>query len=235
MKLAVMQPYIFPYIGYFQLISAVDKFVVFDDVNYINKGWINRNQLLINNSPSLFTIPLQKASQNKCINEIFISLDDNWKSKFLKTIESAYKKAPMYSDVYPKLVSVIENKEQELSIFVAFSINTVCDYLGIKTEIVPSSVKYNTSQLKGEEKILSICMQEKADMYINPIGGLDLYKKETFSNKNINLKFLKSDNIVYKQFKEPYIPYLSIIDVLMFNTVEECVNLLSQHSLIENE
>ena len=235
MKIAVMQPYIFPYFGYFQLINAVDKFVVFDDVNYINKGWINRNQLLINNAPSLFTIPLQKASQNKHINEINLSLDDKWKSKLLKTIESAYKKAPMYSAVYPIIVDVVENKEGNLSNYLAHGIRVICEYLGIETEIVSSSSQYNTFELKGEEKIFSICMQENANMYINPIGGLDLYKKDTFSDKNISLKFLKTGNIVYKQFKDPFIPYLSIIDVLMFNSVEECLNLLSQYSLVENE
>lgn len=99
MKIAVMQPYLFPYIGYFQLLNAVDMFVVFDDVNFIKKGWINRNNILVNRQKYLFTVPLKDASQNKLIKEVQIA-DDGWQEKFLKTVAQSYKKAEFFDEAF---------------------------------------------------------------------------------------------------------------------------------------
>lgn len=122
MKLAIMQPYFLPYIGYFQLINAVDTFVLLDDVNYINKGWINRNQLLLNGKAHLFTLPLQKASQNKLINQLELSNETKWKDKLLKTIETAYKKAPQFHLVFPLISQILQYPESNLSLFIHHSI-----------------------------------------------------------------------------------------------------------------
>ena len=167
MKLAIMQPYIFPYIGYFQLIKAVDKFVLYDDVNFINRGWINRNRILVNGTDSMFTIPLKDASQNKLINEIDVNWDDNWKSKFLKTIEQSYKKAPFYENVLPIIKKTIDVQEVQFSKIVENNLRLTCDYLDIRTEVISSSTVYQNTDKKAQKRILDICLQEKANHYIN--------------------------------------------------------------------
>lgn len=232
MKVAIMQPYLFPYIGYFQLIKAVDKFVVLDDVNYINKGWINRNNILINGKSNLFTIPLKEASQNKLIREIEISDDLKWKDKLIKTIEQNYKKSPYYSSFSPLLFEIINFNNKNLSEFISFSLNKINGYLGINTLIISTSSIYNNQHLKAQNKILDICLKESADIYINPIGGTELYDKIEFKNSNIELLFLKSNPIHYKQYNIDFVPWLSIIDVIMFNSKDQISNYLEDYTLL---
>jgi predicted HNH restriction endonuclease len=176
-SIAVMQPYLFPYIGYFQLINAVDKFVIYDDVNYIKKGWINRNNIIINKQKALFTISLAGASQNKLINEIDIS--DNFE-KLLKTIQFSYSKAPYFRQTYEILNKIVSFENRNLSLFITNSLETILDYLNIDTEILLSSNLNKDSGLKGQVKIMSICKELNAETYVNPIGGIDLYDKEYF-------------------------------------------------------
>lgn len=232
MKLAIMQPYIFPYIGYFQLIKAVDKFVLYDDVNFINRGWINRNRILVNGKDSMFTIPLKDASQNKLINEIDVNWDDNWKSKFLKTIEQSYKKAPFYVQILPIIEKTINLERNKFSEIIEQNLRLICEYLDIKTEIIHSSTIYQNIDKKAQERILDICLQEKANHYINPIGGLELYDKEVFAKENMQMNFIKSLPVEYKQFKNEFVPWLSIIDVLMFNSKENINEFLNNYELI---
>ena len=232
MKLAIKQPYLFPYIGYFQVINIVDKYILFDDVNYINKGLINRNRLLVNKREYLYTVPLINASQNKLINEIYLTTDNRWNCKFLKTIETAYKKAPMFKIVYPMIESIINIEERNLSAYIYNSIKQICDYLGIETPIIPSSVSYNTKHLKGQDKILEICRQEDADIYIDTIGATELYKQDAFGQYGMRLLFLKSKPIEYIQFGEDFIPYLSIIDIIMFNEKEEVSQFLNNYEFV---
>ena len=232
MKIAVMQPYIFPYLGYFQLINAVDKFIIYDDVNFIKKGWINRNYILINSKSKLFSIPLQKASQNKLINEIHIIETNKWKSDFLKTISYNYKKAPFFKDFYKILEKIINYNEINLELFVFYSIQEICNYLEIKTEFLKSSQIIKNNNLKGENKIIDICLALKATDYINPIGGIDLYDKSFFSNNKLNLYFIKPDITSYKQFENEFVPGLSIIDFLMFNSIDDTVDKLNKFELI---
>ncbi|TXI65430.1 MAG: hypothetical protein E6Q46_06215 [Flavobacterium sp.] len=225
MKVSIMQPYLFPYIGYFQLIANSDVFVIYDDVNFIKKGWINRNTILVNNTPYLFSIPLQNVSQNKLINEIFISDLEKWKTDLLKTISLSYKKAPFYQDVYPLIEKIISFDELNLAFFIQNSLQNLCEYLNLNTKLIMSSEIVKNNELRGESKIIDICVQLGATQYINAIGGIELYTQENFQVKNIDLKFIKSENIIYKQFKNEFKPWLSIIDVLMFNSPEE-VNLI---------
>jgi hypothetical protein len=232
MKLGIMQPYIFPYIGYFQLINAVDKFIIFDDVNYIKKGWINRNRILLNGQEFMITIPLDKASQNKLICEIDLSPDDKWKTKLLKTINTAYKKAPQFNIAYPLLESIIDFKNRNLSIFTTNSLEQFCNYLDIKTQIISSSLRYKTTHLKGQNKILEICCTEQATIYINPIGGKEIYQKKAFEEKQIKLVFLKSKQIKYDQFRNEFLPFLSIIDLMMFNTKDQISGYLKEYEYV---
>ncbi|HSZ85519.1 MAG TPA: WbqC family protein, partial [Puia sp.] len=187
MKLGIMQPYIFPYIGYYQLINAVDKFVIYDDVNYINKGWINRNNLLVNGKAFLFTIPLKEASQNKPINQIEIQENENWSKKFLKTIEQTYKKAPHFENTFSLVRNIINTPLKGIHELALSSLRSIAEYLDIKTQFVDSSSIYLNTNLKGQERILDICLKEKADHYINPIGGMEIYSNELFERSGIKL------------------------------------------------
>ena len=232
MKIAIMQPYILPYIGYFQLIKAVDKFIIYDDVNFINRGWINRNRLLVGGKDSLFTIPLKEASQNKLIHEIEVNWDAAWKSKFLKTLEQSYKKAPYYTDVLPLVQASLALDNVPISEVIVENLRILCSYLDIKTEIIASSRSYNNQHLKAQERILDICLQEKAHQYINPIGGLELYDKTIFEEKGMVLNFIKAKAISYPQFKNEFVPWLSILDVLMFNSVAQIQVFLEEYELV---
>jgi hypothetical protein len=227
-----MQPYFFPYIGYFQLIANSDVFVIYDDVNFIKKGWINRNTILVNNTPYLFSIPLQNVSQNKLINEIFISDLDKWKTDLLKTISLSYKKAPFYQDVYPLIEKIISFDELNLALYIQNSLQNLCEYLNLNTKLIMSSEIVKNNDLRGENKIIDICLQLGANQYINAIGGIELYIQDNFQVKNIDLKFIKSENIIYKQFKNEFKPWLSIIDVIMFNNVHDVKQILNQYELI---
>lgn len=221
-----------PYIGYLQLLNAVDKFVLYDDVNFINKGWINRNNILVGGSSHLFTIPLQNASQNKLIKEISVSGDPNWKKKLLKTMQQAYQKAPYFSSTFDLLQEVLQTQADTISELGLVSLRMTAQHIGIKTEIIPSSSIYSNTHLKGQQRILSICNSESADHYINPIGGMELYDKNSFEESGIQLHFIKSKPFTYQQFSNSFVPWLSIIDVLMFNSPEEVQSQLLEFELI---
>ena len=232
MKIAIMQPYFFPYIGYWQLVNEVDKFVIFDDVNFINKGWINRNRILIDGEPRYINIQLKKASQNKLIKETEVICDDVYNKKLLKTIETNYKKAPYFDSVYPLLADVITYKEENLSKFLVYSIKQICQYLSIDTEIIISSKLNKNSDLKGQDKIIQMCKILNTSEYYNTIGGQELYSYEDFRKENIVLKFLKSNCREYNQFNSKFVPDLSIIDVMMFNAKDNLSTRLNQFELV---
>jgi hypothetical protein len=232
MRIAIMQPYFFPYIGYFQLLNYSDKFVLLDDVNYINRGWINRNRILINGNAHWFTLPLKEASQNKHINEIEIFASYKEKKKMIKTIELAYKKANYFKVAFPLIEEIILHEEKNLSKFLYNSILKLSNYFNIKTQIIPSSSIYGNNHLKGQERIIDICIKENTKEYLNLPGGIELYNREEFRKKNIILLFLKPKEIKYAQFNNEFVPWLSIIDLLMFNSKEKIVDYLNQFELI---
>lgn len=234
MRVAIMQPYLFPYLGYFQLLHAVDKFVLLDDVNFINKGWVNRNRILLNGDSFFLTVPLQKASQNKLIHEIDILPEGGWKRKFLKTVELAYRKAPFFNQVYPMIESTMLSGESTIAALAYRAVKSICRYLDVEREIVATSVVYNNTHLKAQEKIIDICFREKADEYINPDGGKALYEPQLFKEKDISLKFLKPTLPSYRQFGQKFVPALSIIDVIMFNSREQVRQYLAQYELVED-
>ena len=234
MTLAIMQPYFLPYIGYMQLMSAVDTFVLYDDVAFINRGWVNRNRLLINGQEHLFTVPLKDASQNKRIREVLIASDPKWRSKLLKTIEQGYRKAPFYQTVMPLTEKIINFTTDSIADLVYFSLVELNQYLDLSTRLVQSSTIYNNADLKAQERILDICRQEKASHYINPIGGTDLYDKQTFVQAGMELSFIKALKTEYSQVnnRNEFVPWLSIIDVLMMNDVPTVKTMLGAYELI---
>ncbi|MFA5619165.1 MAG: WbqC family protein [Weeksellaceae bacterium] len=233
MTISVMQPYIFPYIGYFQMIRAVDTFVFYDDVNFIKKGWINRNRILVNGNDYTFTVPMQKVSQNNLILESFIhsELYPEWKTKFSQTLAS-YKKAPYYNEIHPFIQNLLDAEYNSISDLAIKTIVEISKYLGLNTEFKNSSESYQNRGMERQERLIDICKQESATHYINALGGQELYKKEDFQKEGIRLSFIKSNPIEYKQFKNEFVPWLSIIDVLMFNSKEETLKLLDNYELI---
>jgi hypothetical protein len=229
MKVAIMQPYLFPYIGYWQLIKEVDKFIIFDDVNFINKGYINRNKILVKGKPYQFTLELEMASQNKLINEILIG---NNLDKILKTIKFNYKKAPHFKNVFSLLENIFSQQEKNLAKFIGYSLKKISVYLEIETSFIYSSDIKKNNNLKNQDKIIDICKKSNAKEYINLISGMELYKKQEFITKNIKLSFIHTQPIKYQQFNDEYIPSLSIIDVMMFNNIPELKRIIKQYKLI---
>lgn len=229
MTVAIMQPYLFPYIGYWQLIYAVDTFVIFDDVNFIKKGYINRNSILVSGRSQQFTLELIGASQNKLINEIEVGSNIQ---KLLKTIEMSYKKAPYFSDVFPIIEDILNNKEKNLAEFIGYSLEKISNYLNIDTQFIYSSKIEKDNNLKAQDKILDICKKLGTTNYINAIGGQELYNKKKFQEQNMQLNFLKTELTEYKQFKSEFSPYLSILDIIMFNDKDEIQNMLKKYTFV---
>ena len=234
MKIGIMQPYFFPYIGYFQLTSAVDKFIAYDDVTFIKQGWINRNRILANGSSLLFSVPLSGAGSHTRIRDVSINktLYAGWRKKFYKTLEQNYRKAPQYEEFLPMIKDVLDSEPQLISGLAIHSIKAVCAYLDITTEIVETATNYRNSHLKAEDRVIDMCRQEGAQIYVNADGGRELYSHDNFKRNGIDLKFLKSRDISYKQSGYPFVPWLSIIDVLMFNTPAAARELVDQYELV---
>jgi len=224
-----MQPYFFPYLGYFQLINAVDIHVIYDDVNFIKGGWINRNRILLNGDAFMINIPMEGASPFKKINEINIGKN---KEKLLLTIQLAYKKAPFFKEIFPLITEIIQYNNNNLAFFISNSIIKIVEYLQIDTEIILSSEIKKNNEFKAQEKVISICDTLNATEYFNAIGGQHLYSKEIFAENNITLKFIETKLVNYLQFKNEFVPNLSIIDTMMFNSQDVIKDMLDQYELV---
>ena len=235
MKLAIMQPYFLPYLGYFQLIDSVEKFIMFDDVNFIKQGWINRNNFLVNNEKHLISLPLKQISSYKLIKDINIDTQryEKWFDKFKKTLVQSYSKAPYFEDTINLIDSIYRSPKSNLiSELNYLAIQQLCKLIGIKTEIQRTAVQYNNKNLSGQERVIDICKRENATAYINAIGGKSLYEKQTFKDYNIVLFFLQSSDIRYRQFNKNFVPSLSIVDALMFNSVNKLDRLIKSYDLV---
>ena len=237
MRIAVMQPYLFPYIGYFQLISTVDIFLFFDDVNFITQGYIHRNAIELNNTKSVFTVPLSGASQNSLISEVKIHLHEyeKWWRKFQKSLEQEYRSAPCYGNTMNMLAKVFDEPPATISALAQKSIRAACEHMGLVMDFKSTSSMDYDKGGSAQDKVLSICKILGADTYINPIGGVELYHQEDFKTNNLELYFLLSENISYSQKKEPFISSLSIIDVLMYNDRSSIKDFLKQYELVKKE
>jgi hypothetical protein len=234
MNIAIMQPYLFPYIGYFQLMNAVDEFIVYDNIQFTKKGWINRNRILVNGADAYITLPLKKDSDYLDIKDRYLS--DDWKTeskKMLNRITESYRKAPYFESVFPLIEKSLLFEDNQLFNFIFNSLNLTKDFLDIKTSFVISSTIPIDHHLKSTQKVIALCKHQNATTYINPIGGIELYNKEEFKKEGLELKFIKANNIIYPQFKNEFIPYLSIIDIMMFNSKEETQNYLQSSFIME--
>ncbi len=232
MNVAVMQPYIFPYLGYFNLIEASDLFVFYDDVNFVKKGWIHRNRILLNGKDFLFTIPLNNASQNKLINEIDTKFDEKWRQKFFKNIRFAYQKAPFYEPV-SELIRNIFAENTKIAQLNIKSIESVYEYLGMSFNYCLSSKQFSAT--KGQDKadrLINITKQAGGQKYTNLAGGQILYDKTYFTQKGIELQFLESTLPAYPQGKQKeFIKSLSIIDILMYNDIDSVKNMFKAYRI----
>jgi len=218
-RLAVMQPYFLPYIGYFQLIGAVDLFIVYDNIKYTKKGWINRNRILQNGSDAPISLPLKRASDSLDIRDRELAADFD-REKLLRQVAGAYRKAPYFAETYALVERIVRHEDHNLFHFLRHSIGQVCDRLGVRTEIKTSSQVTIDDRLKGADRVLALCKAVGAQTYVNAIGGADLYSKQTFKNEGVDLMFIKARPFEYHQFSDPFVPWLSIIDVMMFNSDE---------------
>jgi hypothetical protein len=233
MKVAIMQPYFLPYIGYFQLINAVDKFVVYDNIEYTKKGWINRNRILANGKEEFISLPISKASDFLDVNQRYLASNfENEKNKILRKIQEYYRKAPYFKITHTLTEEIFNHENNNLFEFIFNSIKKICQYLGISTDLITSSSIDINHNLKSEDKVISICNSLNARTYINSIGGKNLYEKKDFHNNNIELIFIQSKPIAYEQFDFEFLPWLSILDVLMFNSTETVKDFLKKYEFL---
>jgi len=235
MKVAIMQPYFFPYIGYFQLIAASDVFVLHDDVQYIKGGWVNRNRILLNGEARLITLPVRKGEYHLPINARYYVEEKQPYRDIINLIKQAYAKAPGFQNIFPLLNELLAFEDKNVARFNENLIRRIAEYLGIESHIVISSKMEKDNSLAGEPRVLEICQRLGATDYTNPIGGTELYHHQAFREHGICLHFLEALNVPYPQSGNAWIPYLSIIDVLMFNSVNSVKTLLTQYLLLKGQ
>lgn len=232
MRLAIMQPYFFPYIGYFQLMHSVDRFVIYDNIQYSKGGWLNRNRILANGSDVYVSLHLKKDSDYIDVRDRFLSTQFKQENlKILRKIKEAYRKAPCFTDFFPVVKKCLEFDDPNLFNFIFHSLIEITRYLSLKTDFVVSSQINCDHDLKGQERVIAICRHLGATTYINPPGGRQLYDPEAFSFSGIDLKFIEPRIISYPQFGNTFFPCLSIVDVLMFNSSERAKELIGEYSI----
>ena len=256
MRLAIMQPYFMPYIGYFQAIAAVDKYVLYSNLTFIKEAWMNRNRLLMRDGTIvLTTVPLKSKSSNTMIYDVEIDNSQPWKNKFLRTVQMCYSRKPYYDEVYPLISDILAADYQLLKDLNAASIVAIARYLGITTQIESDNTRYlhmeemlhnieedystlpyleKTKPIRKVARVIEMCRCEGADHFINAIGGRELYSQEEFAQYGIQLNFVQTGPIEYRQDTKTgdFVPNLSIIDVLMNNGLEGTRELLTQYTLV---
>lgn len=216
---AIMQPYFLPYIGYFQLIASCDLFVVYDNIKYTKKGWINRNRMLQGGADVMFSLPLASAPDHLDVDQRQLASAPN-PHKWLAQLKGAYRHAPHYAATLPLLEAIAACPETNLFRFLLHAIQATCRHIGIATTIRVSSSVPADHGLKGQERVLAICEALGARTYVNAIGGMELYARDEFKARGIDLCFIRARPLAYPQFGAPFVPWLSIVDVLMFNPVD---------------
>lgn len=226
MRVAIMQPYFFPYVGYFQLVAAVDLFIVYDNIKYTKKGWINRNRMLQSGKDVMFSLPLRSDADSLDVRDRALATDFK-PDKFLNQLRGAYSRAPHFAEVFPMVERAIRREDTNLFAYLHHALIRACEHLGLTTPIRVSSTVEIDHGLKNQDKVLALANAVGATTYVNAIGGLDLYDRETFRDKGLELQFIRSKPFEYRQFGDPFVPWLSIIDVLMFNpreAVRDCIS-----------
>lgn len=228
--LGIMQPYFLPYIGYWQLLAAVDRFVVYDNIQYTKKGWINRNRFLRGGADAPFTLPLKKGSNCLDVRDRWLA-DDFTPATLLNPFREAYRKAPQFDSVFPLIETIVITAPRNLFDYLLHSLRVTATYLEITTPIVVSSTVPIDHSLKSGEKVLAMCEALGADRYVNTSGGRALYSPEPFASAGVELKFIHTRPVTYPQFGQPFVPGLSIVDVMMFNPRDAVRRMLDEYDL----
>jgi hypothetical protein len=233
-KIAIMQPYIFPYIGYMNLVNAADVFVFYDDVNFIKSGWINRNRIVLNGAAYRFTIPLKELSANKYINETEAYDIKKFATKFLLQIKTSYRLAPYLDQTVKYLEDVLYSGEENIGDLSAHSVENFFSYIGVEKRFLKSSEAFpHTAGLGRAERLVEIVKELKSTSYVNIIGGAELYSKSKFENLGVKLNFVKPEIKEYRQINTAYyIPSLSIIDLMMNLSIKSLRDFLDSYELI---
>jgi hypothetical protein len=232
MKLAIMQPYAFPYLGYFQLIKAVDRFILLDDVDFIKRSWINRNTLADKHGPRKFTIPVNTPKRGQLISAVRLHDARLHQRRLLKTIYHFYHRAPFFPLVFPVVEHAVHYDGEDLTAYLHHTLAVLNDYLGIKTPLFRSSELHERKDKRGQERIIEICHAQGATLYINPEGGMHVYENHAFEAAGIQLTFLIHIPRSYRHPGNVFIPRLSIIDAMMFNNRDELDSLLEEYRLV---
>jgi hypothetical protein len=231
-QVAIMQPYFFPYLGYFQLIAASDAFLVLDDAKYAKHAWINRNRLLLDGAPHWFTLPVATASHLAPINARRFRSGRGDRERVLAQLENAYRRAPRFAETFALVEGILADAEDNVAAFNTRQLRTLAQVLGIATPILVASELPDPPAGAGQERVLALCERLGADRYVNSIGGVALYAADAFAARGIELRFLQSQAPAYAQLGAPFVPALSIIDVLMFNDVATVRGMLEQFTLL---
>lgn len=226
-----MQPYFLPYIGYWQLMATVDRFVVYDNIQYTKKGWINRNRFLRDGSDAYFTVPLKKASDYLNVSERELA-DDFDRDKLLRSLAGSYRRAPHFDTVFPVVERIVQAPMMNLFAFLQNGLAEMAGFLEIRTPMVASSTLDIDHTLHSANKVLALCRAMAADRYLNPIGGQALYSQAAFAAHSIRLEFLRTRPIEYSQGSGAFVPNLSIVDVLMFNSRDTVRAMLTEADVI---
>lgn len=213
--IAVMQPYLFPYLGYFHLLHAVDRFVVLDDVAWINRGWINRNRIATATGEFRFTLPVHGASQNRAIRAVERADDAHWRAGFRRTLRESYGGATNFNRTMQLVDAALDHPERQLAPWLGHVLALTCSELGITTFIQPTSTTNENASLPRTGRILDICRREGATTYVNLSGGRNLYDPAEFETAGVRLQFVNSRFPAYRQPIPAFLPGLSILDVLM--------------------
>lgn len=232
MRLAIMQPYYFPYLGYFQLMAAVDAFVILDDVQFIKHGWIHKNQILLDGKAKPIHMTIDHMSQHRTIRAHERRIDVQNERYQLRLLEHAYKKAPSYADVMPLVSRLIRDDERNVAVYLGKQLTEVRNFLGLDTPLLYASSLENDKSKRCGDLVLDLCHHLGADHYINAIGGRDLYNKERFASEGVQLDFIEMQPVTYRQAGHPFVPNLSIIDVLMYNARRDVRQLLDAYTLV---
>jgi hypothetical protein len=229
MRLALMQPYFLPYLGYFQLMSAVEEFVIYDDVQFIKNGWINRNRILVNGQPSYITLPVERGHLGDFVNQRgFVGYADA-RARILGQVDAAYRRAPFFKEVRTLLKSLLELEEENVAATVGRQLAELANYLGISANFrISSSLGKYDGELAGQDRVIEVCRTLGATTYYNAIGGMELYDPSAFAKAGLELVFIRSRAGDYKQYADPFVPNLSILDVLMFNSLERVREMLEE-------
>jgi hypothetical protein len=234
----IMQPYVFPYLGYFQLVHAVDHFVFYDDVQYTRSGWINRNRIKTNGKPLLFSMPVTGCKNLPMIKDVTCIASSEWQAKFLRTLWHSYSRAPFYKPVSQLVQTVLSGANgQPISNLAVCSVTEVMNYLGLGAAThfhLSSEVFPKDGTLRQAGRFIDIMRRLDAHNYVNLPGGIGLYKFETFAVEGVNLMFIMNQSADYNQAGAPFLPNLSILDVLMHNSPEQTRSMLDQYTLLSD-